>query len=578
MAEDLIMPFHIEWLPEEEQHYHGPKKHMKEMLFKHSVTEEKQFNQAEVINHVISTYPNYLDSIEKIKFYRIIDEASKAPLHFFLIWCNYSMEVREELYASRDKITATTGWYPVITGHRVFHHKRSSLDLIDKGLKKSMNKSAIVRLPGLGNLLEITNFSEGKGTSILLKTTNYDLILDAGMTEEELKFDQLSPQTRKWLFISHSHKDHTGGMDPFIKGKQYAIAINPVSLELFLNAIEDIHDLETYLPKDFFYRLAPMWYRSDYKFVDGSSIQTIPTYHFPGSIGYLFTFSNGETLFYSGDLNVTASYLGERFGHSNINHTSFDLGRKNVDYGLIEAAFVGRKIGTYNGNVIDLVQTIENSAIEGHNHLLFTPPNDYGFFLFLHLYDTLISKSTRKVDVRLFLDPRIIKQLAIIEWRMKRKQTGSLDDGLLDFLKHRTTLAESVRVFDFSYKIQSNLKQLSDRKIPGIFILDDQRADDPIYLSPSVFNLMQQSGLDVSRIGKAATKPMTSDLIGNCPITDFDGHFWLLHSTEKALSDYFLNGPQQYKQLYLFHNFKGRLEKFAKHLNQSGYRGKINSL
>jgi hypothetical protein len=572
------IPFHIEWLPEEEQHYHGPRKHMKEMLIRHSVTEEKRFNQAQVIKHIISKYPQYLDAIEKIKFYRIIDEASKAPLHFFIIWCNYSMEVREELYAKRDLITGTTGWYPVITRHRVFHHNRTLLDLIDNGLKKSMNKSAIERLPGLGNLLEITNFSEGSGTSILLKTTSYDLILDAGMTGDELKFGQLRPQTRKWLFISHSHKDHTGGMDPFLKGKQYMIAINPISFELFLNAIEDLHDLDTYLPKDLFYRLAPMWYRSVYKFNDGSSIQTIPTYHFPGSIGYLFTFSNGETLFYSGDLNISASYLGETIGVGNGNVSLFDLGRKSIDYGLIEAAFVGRKIGSNNSNVKDLAQAIESSAIAKCNHLLITPPSDYGFFLFLHLYNTLISKSTRKIDVRLFLDSKIIKQLEILEWRIKRKQTGSLDDGLLEFLKKRTTIAESVRVFDFSYDTENNLQQLSNRNIAGIFILDDQKLKDPTYISSSVLALMNQPGLDISCVGKAATKTIPSNLFGDAPIVDFDGHVWLLHSTEELLKNYFLKGPQQYKQVYLFHNFKDRLKRFVKQLNQSGYSGTITPL
>jgi hypothetical protein len=190
----------------------------------------------------------------------------------------------------------------------------------------------------------------------------------------------------------------------------------------------------------------------------------------------------------------------------------------------------------------------------------------------------LISRSIRKVDVRLFVDPQIIGQLEIIEWRLKRKQRGSLDNALLRFLKGRNTLAESVRVYDFASDTCANLKQINDRNIPVVFILDDQRYADHYYLSPSILSLMKKPGLDVSRVGKAATRPTSNDLIENGRITDFDSNIWLLHSSEMMLMDYLLKGKQSYGQVYLFHNFKGRFEKFIKKLKQAGCRSKILSL
>lgn len=369
------LPFDIEWLPGEAQFFHGPQKRMRETLLKHSQTGQKRFSQKQVIDYILKNHSLYVSNIEKIKFYRIIDKATKDPLHFILIWCNYSIEAREELFAQSDQITTVTGWYPLITGHRVFHHQRQLIDLIDIGLKKAMNKSDIEKFPGIGKLMKIVNFSKGNGTSILLKTTTSDLVLDAGLPEDELRFDELQPMAQKWLFISHSHKDHTGGIIQFLKNKKYVIAINPVSIELFLNAITNFENLDDYLSLNFFNRLAPMWYRSEYRFNDGSSIETIPTYHFPGSTGYLFKFSDGETLFYSGDLNVSVSYLNTNPGFVEENGSSFDLGRQFVDYGIIEASFVGRKIKSNNGNVEDLIHTIEKSIIKGRNHLLLTPPS-----------------------------------------------------------------------------------------------------------------------------------------------------------------------------------------------------------
>ena len=47
---------------------------------------------------------------------------------------------------------------------------------------------------------------------------------------------------------------------------------------------------------------------------------------------------------------------------------------------------------------------------------------------------------------------------------------------------------------------------------------------------------------------------------------------------EKMLIDYLMSGKQSYGEVYLFHNFKRRFEKFIKQLHQSGYSGKISSL
>lgn len=578
MAEDRQYLFNIEWLPQEVQHYHGPRKRMKETLRKYPVSDQTAYDQKQVIEHIVTKYHQYANAIDKIKFYRIIDEGAKTHLRFFVVWCNYRVEAREELFLNSEEIAASTGWYPVITGRRAFHHQRHLLDFVDDGLKKAMNKSNIEKLPGLGNLVDIMNFSKGAGTSILLKTTTYDLILDSGMPDDTLKFNELRPHTRKWLIVSHSHKDHTGGLRPFVEDSNYVIAISPISLELFLNTMAGFVDINTYLPKNFFYRVAPMWYRSAYKFADGSSIATVPTYHFPGSVGYLFTFSDGKTLFYSGDLNVSASYLAEKLGFAEGEAFAFDLGLPHVDYGIIEGALVGRRIGSPSSGTRDIFQGIAHSVANGRNHLLLTPASDYGLFLFLFLYDKLISRSTRKADIRLFVDPQIVKQLEIIEWRMKRKQAGSLDDSLLGFLKNRNTLAESVRVYDFTADTTDNLKQINDREIRSVFILDDQRYADHSYLSPAILALMEKSGLDISRVGKGATLPTASDLIDNNRITDFDGDVWLLHSSERMLMDYLLKGKQSYGQVYLFHNFKRRFEKFIKQLQQSGYSGNVSSL
>jgi hypothetical protein len=542
---------------------------MRQVLSKYPKSRYEVYSQAQVADFLIAAYPDLSQAIEKLKFYCVRDKG--GLLRFFIMWCAHNVEAREVFFEAGEHIASQTGWYPMVTGHRVFHHQRGLVDLVDMGLRKAMNKTNIESLPGLGALREIKNLSRGQGNSILVQSSTYDVILDAGMSEDDLKLELLRYNSRKWLFISHSHKDHTGGMTPFVKSKKVVISSSPITLELFLQTISCRVPLDEYLPKSFFYRFAPMWYRSCYRFSDGSSIEVVPTYHFPGSMGFIFTFADGKTLFYSGDLNVSASYLSAKLGQP-AQPFVFDLGRPYVDYAILDGAFIGRKIGTAVSDAEGILDRAKASLSRGRNLLFLTPSSDYGLFLFLHLYDELIS-GPYKGRTRVFLDPGIMRQLEILEWRMKRKQWGCLDNALMRFLASRVTLAESARVFDVSVGLEENLRQLNSRGLQVVMILDDVEYED--YLSRQVLSYLESPGLDVSRIARAATRPADGVLVEGARTADFDGGIWLLHSQEQILYQYLLSGSTRYGQVFFFHNFPGRLKRFIKCIEAAGYDGKI---
>ena len=571
------LPFKVEWLTHNIQHFHGARKDMKAMLQKYDTNDAIRFSQEEVIKYITDNYPQYIPHIERIKFYMTKEKETDATLHLFILWSSFNVRTREELYSFRETITLATGWYPYLTGQHIDHHRRPNLNLVDEGLKKSMNKSEIEQLDGLGSLLDITNFCIGAGTSILLKTTSYDIVLDSGFKEDKLKTTLLRPNKKKWLFISHSHGDHAGGLRKLMSNREFLIAITPISLELYLNAISGNEDHLPNLPGNLFSRVTPMWYRSLYRFKDGSSIETIPTYHFPGSMGYLFTFGNKETLFFSGDINLEPSYVPWNANRKSKSTESFALRNKLIDYGILEACFVGRSIGEKN-SLNSFIEEIKKSISNHRNHLLLTPPNDYGFFLYLHIYNEIISRENGRSEVRIFLDHKLLLQLEIIEWRLKRKHTGSLDDRLITFLKGRKTLAESARVYDFSLNAKDNINQLYNRGIPIVFILDYEKADTLSYISSAAFKAMEKPGLDISRIGKSATQKRDMKLLENRVVTDYSSPEWLLHSLESTLSNFLLKSPHKFSNVILFHNFPNRLRKFIEELKLNGYKGHIEPL
>jgi hypothetical protein len=125
--------FDIEWLPQEAQRYHGPRKRMIEFFRKYPISEQMAYDQKRVIEYISTKYHQHTNAIDKIKFYKIFDEKTKTHLRFILVWCNNCVATREELFLNSEEITASTGWYPVITGRRVFHHQRPLLDFVDIG-------------------------------------------------------------------------------------------------------------------------------------------------------------------------------------------------------------------------------------------------------------------------------------------------------------------------------------------------------------------------------------------------------------------------------------------------------------
>ena len=100
------------------------------------------------------------------------------------------------------------------------------------------------------------------------------------------------------------------------------------------------------------------------------------------------------------------------------------LGRRTLTLGSSRLHLSSRKIGLGDDDAGSIISSVSRIIENGRHALLLTPPGDYGLYLFLHLYDRVIAKATRTIDAKLFLDPLILKQLAVIEWRMKRKQVG----------------------------------------------------------------------------------------------------------------------------------------------------------
>jgi len=558
-------PFQIEWLPGSPQHYHGPRRRMRRLLGRR-LPDMPVSTQVHVADYLVENYPDMVRHINKIKFYSIVSK--KTRLRFFILWCGYAVAARERFFNDGQRITQDTGWYPMVTGHRVFHHRRPLVDFLDRGFRMS-GATDTAKHAGLGLLEAIHDLSGDLGTAIHIQTSNYDLVMDASLAPEYIDEEHFREGKDKWLFLSHAHLDHAGGF-PYFLFAPWVISSSRVTMELVLRAMAYNNEglLKERLPADFFYRLSLMSYRRTLSFPDGSSVEPVETYHFPGSMGFLFTFADQTSLLYTGDLNVSASYVLNR--REDEGAYLFDIGHEAIDYAIIDAAFVGRGIGRKisPNSPLDRIVGVLN---QGKNAVVLIPPRDYGVFLFLSLYQDIVS-SDRKVDrARVFLDPEVIEQLQLYEWYLKRKRSETLDNAFLRFHKSRSTLAESVRVFHAGVRLEDNLRELAAADLSALMILGTK--EHRRFLSDRNVGFLKKRGVQVFRVAKAIERaprlPFES-------VVDVDAGEWLLHTPERLLEDYLVAGPQQFRRkVFLFHNYPARLKRFIRGLRQRGLRTSV---
>jgi hypothetical protein len=110
----------------------------------------------------------------------------------------------------------------------------------------------------------------------------------------------------------------------------------------------------------------------------------------------------------------------------------------------------------------------------------------------------------------------------------------------------------------------------------GVFILSDRLAQNTSYFPGAVREALEASGVETALIGKAATVARDEDREDSHAA--FGAGPWLLHSPETQLATYLLSGPQRFNEIYLFHNFKRRLEKFSRNLTNAGFAGTVRAL
>ena len=247
------------------------------------------------LDYIKSKHPNVYQSIEWVRFHRFKWKGKRKTnlprsKHFEFRLAVTNLQpvngVRDYLYSIREQITKDTGWYPVVQGNRAWIHAPPFRKLQKPRRQKSIAKVdlEIGELRGIRDL-----FPLGGGNSLLLEGTRGNVLLDTGF-----HVDAKALANVKLVFLSHFHKDHSGGLRTVLSHSRIPVLLSETSLT-YLFGLDEVPQAE----KE---QLAQRSFVLEFcKLGSHSTIKVFPVFHAPGSFGVAISDGIAKSVFYLGD-------------------------------------------------------------------------------------------------------------------------------------------------------------------------------------------------------------------------------------------------------------------------------------
>ena len=142
--------------------------------------------------------------------------------------------------------------------------------------------------------------SGSKGNSTLIRTEKLNILIDAGMNlkylKEQLSYFELLPSDINYIFITHTHKDHIGALETFIKHSNATICLG----KKMYNDLTYLKEYDNVLILDNIIELEDV------------VVETIKTSHDASeSLGYIITSSNKSLVYITDTGYINNKYFNK---------------------------------------------------------------------------------------------------------------------------------------------------------------------------------------------------------------------------------------------------------------------------
>ena len=226
--------------------------------------------------------------IEYITFYDYILAEDGFHYNIAYVYTEPLLRVRDLLFDEREEITKDTGWYPMISGSRA-NFTKIKISESYKYWDIVKHKPPYVHV---GRPLSLQNIaSDISSTALLLKCEKGNILLDTGFGIEKENMDDID-----FIFLSHYHKDHSGGINGILQIRDIPVVLSSITLEYLLN-IKEIESTD----KRRILKNAVLIEEMKNRSYISNTLEFFESYHCPGAYGMKYKYYN-ECFIYPGDI------------------------------------------------------------------------------------------------------------------------------------------------------------------------------------------------------------------------------------------------------------------------------------
>lgn len=488
-------------------------------------------------DYIEKRYGTDAQNVEYVTFYDYYDTRDNIKYNIAYLYTTPSLKIRDILFNEREEITMATGWYPMVSGKRAgFTRLKNSTTHDFYGLLK--HKPPYVHL---GRPLSIRSVAEDiSSTAMLLKCEKGNILLDTGFGVDPNVIEHVN-----FIFISHFHKDHTGGLYGFLKEREVPVILSDITLEYLLN-LPGIEQAE----KERLVRNAVLVERMRDNLPINRTIEFFDSFHCPGAFGIKYKFFD-ECIVYPGDMCLSNGF----YDYSNDFETICNNNIKGKTSIITDCALVPRGNFAITDEDFDI---IESKVVASQQNQIFASRSCEMLF---NVYIRLFKLAAQQQKPWLF-----VVNDELFDLLQNTLRTWLLPKYVGDpFIKHvigksGSNYAETQRLYNVSNV--SQFADYTDKKVIYLLTLDDLG---------KMNNIIDTSAMDIFLTGPLAIAKNIDELLNEYDygtIYKLSSPDWSFHSDRESIRDLLCQTTDMSLQYILFHAYPKDIKKFLREIGE----------
>ena len=493
----------------------------------------------------IKTFFDYLEnrygadvqSVEYVSFYDYLNYQDNFKYNIAYIYTEPSLKVRDSIFEDREEITAATGWYPMVSGKRACFTKLKNSKSHDYyGLLK--NKMPYVHL---GKPLSIKSVAiDISSTAMLLKCERGNILLDTGFGIEPEVVGSID-----FIFVSHFHKDHTGGLYSFLQAKEVPVVMSGITLEYLINLTSVPQE-----DKERLVRNVALIERLRKNPLISNTIEFFDSFHCPGAYGMKYKF-NDECLIYPGDMCLSNGFY-DYSTEFNLICQSNHAGKTTV---ITDCALVPKGDFAITDENFELISSKVKTA--EHNQVFLSRSCEILFNVYIRLFKLAVQAHKQWLFVvsdELF----DLLQNTLRTWLLPQYDGDPFIKHVIG--KSRANYAETQKLYSVSNVAQ--FAGYTDKKVIFLLIMDDLCL---------VNRFVNTCDMDAFVTGPLAVSKNIDELLNDYhfqSVYKLSSPDWSFHSDRNAIRDLLCHSAAENLKYILFHAYPRDIKKFLREIER----------